>query len=299
MLFKYCSFRRAFEILKSQRIRLTQSGDFNDPFELHPEFQLMSQEDIAALPPALDEQGNVIPGMRQLTPAAMNQMIEAAIPQINHLSYINNKNPQDSFVIDNNEVGRRYYNDNYGILSLTETPDNLLMWAHYGDSHKGVVLGFDVSHPFFQGAEIVSGLSRLSKVEYNQKRPVLSLITRDQPKVFLRKSTEWSYEKEWRLIRPLSEAVEHKLRENLAPICIFDLPHDVIKVVITGSQMITREHQEICNYVRENIKITNIKIHHTILSRELYKVEIHPALTEENQSTRMQLRIMSAKPNDV
>jgi len=30
-----------------------------------------------------------------------------------------------------------------GVLSLTEVPDSLLMWAHYGDSHKGFCIEYD------------------------------------------------------------------------------------------------------------------------------------------------------------
>lgn len=33
---------------------------------------------------------------------------------------------------------------NFGVLSLTRNPLNALMWSHYGDDHRGVVLGFDV-----------------------------------------------------------------------------------------------------------------------------------------------------------
>jgi hypothetical protein len=32
---------------------------------------------------------------------------------------------------------------NTGILSLTRTPTNPLMWAHYADKHRGIVIGID------------------------------------------------------------------------------------------------------------------------------------------------------------
>jgi Protein of unknown function (DUF2971) len=280
MLFKYCSFARAIDILKSKRIRFTQPSDFNDPFELHPEFQLMSQEDIADLPPALDKKGQTIPSMRQLTPEAMHRMFGAIIPYITQMAPIYQKYPGAAFAIDNNAVGRSHYDSNFGILSLTEAPDNLLMWAHYGDSHKGIVLGFDESHSFFQGSEIVAGLERLSKVEYNQKRPVLSPSTRDNPKLFLRKSTEWAYEREWRLIRPLNESVDVISRDNLMPLFLFEIPHDSIKHIIIGSQVNQIDQQEIVKYIDSIHSLTHIKIHYMILSRELYKIEIHPVITE-------------------
>lgn len=39
------------------------------------------------------------------------------------------------------------------ILSLTRTPYNPLMWAHYGEEHRGFVIGYDVSGDFFQSCE--------------------------------------------------------------------------------------------------------------------------------------------------
>ncbi len=299
MLFKYFSFARALDILRFQKIRLTQPSDFNDPFEMYPEFQLMSQEDIAELPPALDEQGNVVPGMRQLTPEALNRMMAAVHPHLVRMAPIHQQHPGATFAIDNNAVGREYYDQRFGVLSLTETPDNLLMWSHYGDNHKGVVLGFDETHPFFLGAEIVAGLSRLNRVEYNQRRPVLSVTTRDNPKIFLRKSTEWAYEKEWRLIRPLSEATDTQPRENLIPVCLFEVPQDAVKLVITGSQMIQNEYQELCNYCATTPTLAHTRIHHILLSKEHYVLEVHPALTEEEQMKQLQGKVMSAKPFEV
>ena len=296
MLFKYCSFSRATDILRTKRIRFTQPSDFNDPFELHPEFQLMSQEDISELPLALDEQGKIIPGAHQLTPAAISRVLAAASPHLAKTATIHHQYPRATFAVDNNAVGRDYYDRNFGILSLTETPDNLLMWSHYGDSHKGVVLGFDDAHSFFRGAEIVPGLSRLNSVEYNQKRPVLSPSTQNNPKVFLMKSPEWAYEREWRLVRPLVEAVDTLPREGHIPLCLFEVPLDVVKVIITGSQMIPSEYQELCNFCAATPTLAHTRVHHILLSKEHYELEVHPALTEEEQTKRKQGRIISAKP---
>lgn len=299
MLFKYCSFARAIDILRTERIRLTQPSDFNDPFEIHPEFQLMSKEDIAELPLALDEEGNAIPGTHQLTPAALERIFSAILPQLAKMAPDQQQTPGAMFAIDNNTVGRSYYDANFGVLSLTETPDNLLMWSHYGDSHKGVVLGFDESHPFFQGDEVVSGLSRLNKVEYSQKRPILSISTQNNPKVFLRKSVDWSYEREWRLIRPLTEAASMISREGLSPLCLFEIPHGAIKTVVTGSQITPNEYREICDYCAMTPSLAHVQVRHILLSKEQYELEVHPALTEEEHTKRMNGRTVSAKNFDV
>jgi hypothetical protein len=49
------------------------------------------------------------------------------------------------------------FDNNFGVLSLTRNPSNLLMWAHYADQHKGVVVGIDVSNPiFFENGVIIN-----------------------------------------------------------------------------------------------------------------------------------------------
>lgn len=299
MLFKYASYSRALEILTTRKVRLTQPSDFNDPFELHPQFQLMSKEDIEALPPAIDEEGKTVPGSRQLTAEAMQRMIEAAQPLFTNMMGTLPNSPGTASMIDNNAIGRHYYDQRFGIFSLSETHNNLLMWAHYADNHKGVVIGFDEEHPFFNGTEIAHSTPRLNRVEYNPKRPVLSLTTRNTPQVFLRKSPEWSYEREWRLIRPLTEASEEKPRQGLAPVFIFDIPVDAIKMVITGAMMASDEYQSICRYCTSTVDFRNTSLHHMKLSDEHYSLDTLPPLTEDERQRLMTRKICSAKPFDI
>ena len=44
---------------------------------------------------------------------------------------------------------QEYLINNIGIFSLSKVPDNILMWSHYADSHKGIVLEFDSNHAYF------------------------------------------------------------------------------------------------------------------------------------------------------
>lgn len=40
--------------------------------------------------------------------------------------------------------------DAVGVLSFTEDYTSSLMWAHYADQHRGIVLEFDYDKPLFQ-----------------------------------------------------------------------------------------------------------------------------------------------------
>lgn len=136
----------------------------------------------------------------------------------------------------------------YGFVSLTETWDSLLMWAHYSDSHRGYCLEFsltaaDWKHDFMP-----------FKVDYGLKRPRIptSLALKSPSRLseaerrqlvqsmFLTKSNEWSYEREWRL---MAERSNSKL--NIRP--------DAITAVILGASMSANDRRFIAHTVNQRI----------------------------------------------
>lgn len=98
----------------------------------------------------------------------------------------------------------------FGIISFTETRDNLLMWSHYGDQHKGVAIEYDINHDFFKKSFISTqnpfeGV--ISRVLYRKERFYeLSDKKIPQLELFFHKSDEWEYEKEHRLLLSLDQA---------------------------------------------------------------------------------------------
>jgi len=94
-----------------------------------------------------------------------------------------------------------------GVICMSKGWESPLMWAHYADSHKGIVLGFDVPDEAFY------------KVCYVKKRPtlrdmrlnILGDITPDDMKRLIRtKAAGWAYEQEYRSYRALNDGVEIK-----------------------------------------------------------------------------------------
>lgn len=85
--------------------------------------------------------------------------------------------------------------DKVGILSLTENPDDLLMWAHYANGHRGLCLEFATSIEEFFG--------RAQPVVYSDERSIFDPRepeTNQVEKVVLTKSEHWTYELEWRIV---------------------------------------------------------------------------------------------------
>lgn len=87
--------------------------------------------------------------------------------------------------------------DGAGILSLSKVRDDILMWAHYADSHKGLCFEFD-------GSTNCNFFGEAQPVIYGEYRPIP--LDEDSGKqmerVILTKSPHWSYEQELRIVRP-------------------------------------------------------------------------------------------------
>lgn len=93
-----------------------------------------------------------------------------------------------------------------GITCLSEVPDSLLMWSHYANNHRGFCVSYNLL--------ALNQKLQFSAVPvlYTQDRVCLHSISLDQDKLsketmslFIKsitsKSTDWSYEKEWRIIQ--------------------------------------------------------------------------------------------------
>ncbi|MBN3348292.1 hypothetical protein CF050_15760 [Clostridium botulinum] len=90
------------------------------------------------------------------------------------------------------------FRDHICICSLSEVNDSLLMWSHYTNSHSGFCIEYDFT-------QINNVCSELHPVFYDNKiidiTQYYKYKNQDLFKVaILNKSTEWSYENEWRIV---------------------------------------------------------------------------------------------------
>lgn len=117
--------------------------------------------------------------------------------------------------------------DSYAIVSLSETPRNLLMWAHYSNEHKGICIGFKKN--FLESlpdnkCKTTFGVESYQpvKVNYDNLRPqniTEEIPAKNEIKKHLQlqlttKSDDWMYEKEHRCIIPMGWADEMNVRKD-------------------------------------------------------------------------------------
>ncbi len=104
-----------------------------------------------------------------------------------------------------------------GVVSLTETPRNLLMWSHYANNHKGICIGYRsdfLDHHKTREHQFLPTEFTPIKVNYDDSRydkhtenldftEVVKIRKEILKRSLLKKSNDWIYEKEFRSIIPL------------------------------------------------------------------------------------------------
>lgn len=118
--------------------------------------------------------------------------------------------------------------EKYRICSFSAVNDNPLLWSHYADSHQGFCLIFDADNEEFGSA---------MEVRYQDEYPVVDYIEEDEFEVMKNsgfvKFTDWSYEKEFRLVSAEPNFVNVlKVINN-----IWEFPQEMLIGVIFGYKM--------------------------------------------------------------
>ena len=236
VLYKYLPPAR-LDVLEKRRIRFTQPGDFNDPFEFRPCIQSAAAQDHlreyveANFDQILDRELEQYPLLSDLVPKAkMKELLSPLKSRVPELFQLLEPHflPKVSLAIEG------ALNQNVGVLCLSEIRDSALMWGHYTDNHQGFVIGFDSTHSYFskrRSAEDEFGFLR--QVDYRRERPKVTLSDTSSPAWFQTKCLEWAYEKEWRIVRVLFEA-DGRIDGARYPICLFDFPADAVVEIIIG-----------------------------------------------------------------
>lgn len=89
-----------------------------------------------------------------------------------------------------------------GIVCMSATWREPLLWGHYADKHKGICLGFDVKDSLWEEISYVDERPKLSDFG---KDAISELTADDVKKISTTKFANWSYEREYRRFIDLSK----------------------------------------------------------------------------------------------
>lgn len=123
---------------------------------------------------------------------------------------------------------RKDINNRFGILSLTSKNDNLLMWSHYADSHRGYCVGMN-KYTLYKscGGTFIPAI-------YNDQIPYIPLFdtsSQTLTPLLATKSRVWEYEDEYRIIK-----------SNGSKVAV-EIPPEAIMEIVLGCNM-AEEHKD-------------------------------------------------------
>ena len=163
-------------------------------------------------------------------------------------------------------------NANVGILSLTEVPDNAVMWAHYADNHRGMLLGFDQTHAFFNRRRSQSDeFYHLRRVVYSNVAPAASLLELDGDAIFVAKGEQWAYEREWRMLAPLKDATR-SVPISGDVVYLYAFPLDALSCVVLGASATSTLEVSVENALHRTL--SDVKMSRATLDLDNQRVQI-------------------------
>lgn len=202
----YCYHRiddkgHTLDILRNKELYFANCNQFNDPFDckIYP-----SQFDIDFIVERADEKFF----SKDFTREDLHKLMEdnEDMPTLIKIA-------QDKALIG------------IGIKCLTPKPDNLLMWAHYADNHRGVCFEFDITqdHELFDN---------IFPIIYSDFIPSVNLSNReDIPKIYSTKSKHWEYEEEVRVMKGESRTYKYNPRALRSIICGCNMNKEKIDMI--------------------------------------------------------------------
>ena len=246
VVYKYMPFREEF--FENRWLRFTPRLYLNDPFEVRPSFSQHA------------EYAHKVNGY--------GESVKSVIEEMERNQYLVLK----GMAIQDFDI--------YGILSLTERNDNLLMWAHYAESHTGMVIGLDPSHDFFDGTKsekeyvrsaVNEHIGVLKKVKYSAKRKVKA---DDLNEYFFLKSNDWWTEREHRYVLPIAEADEIKKKDEREVMAFYQVPSEAITSVIFGLKCPDQKVRGTVGFLKLRKEYKHVKLYKAKMCNESYDLKI-------------------------
>ena len=246
ILYKYRSFQNHYHLgaLKERVLYFASPADFNDPFDsvVAPDLSGSAENHLRS---AYATVNKAFPGVGRREQRRRARARVKAARSDPHFA--------EDFIPDYEQSVQQQF----GVFCLAKHPNNILMWSHYGDHHRGFCIGFDVGKLWLSvlrefklnmlikesGLESSAGVIDLHKVRYNSDVPIFEWFKIKEREAWIRQYEEllvtkadlWAYEQEYRLV--WQRGVARKLT----------IPADAIVKVVYGCRSSEEDRQRLAD----------------------------------------------------
>ena len=219
-LYKYRTFSsRALSMLANNELYFAVSDSFNDPFDCRARREYEFKDD-----------NDFVTKWTPLEASHQNISVKEAFQYLKEV--VADKNLKEEYIARKSNEFQKTVLQSFGVCSFSEVRDDILMWSHYSDGHKGFCIKFNRAPD--------NMLAEAKPVDYPKSNefPYINYWlgkTQEQvdevETIVLTKSRHWDYEEEWRLIAaPDNLKPDYKGHE-------IEYPDNMLSGIIFGSRM--------------------------------------------------------------
>lgn len=158
---------------------------------------------------------------------------------------------------------------NFGILSLSETPTDSLLWGCYGDGGYDSLIRFNSRHEWFWAQQNEEDDFRhLRQVAYVAARAPKYVIEIKGTDALYSKGIEWEHEREWRIIRNFNF---NDAAQKVGPdqygrdVLLFSIPPDCIHGIVIGYRARSEAASKLREIVARNPALSHIQFERAVI----------------------------------
>lgn len=239
-LFKYCQLStRSLYSLSEERLWYPSALAFNDPFDCSViDFAHKFQTELDGARRKIIQRPKM-PKSNDPSEALITKRIRKI-----HKEFFLKESAKDHELLSKISSAQQLFQKiahNFGILCLSETPKNILMWSHYAQNHTGLCMEFERTPENKLGVEA-------SPVQY-----VRSRLTGSDSGLIFEKHVGWKYEREWRVLEKKANQLYPFPGKLLSVIC-------GAKMTEENRILIQRLIQSKNNFANCNVKIIDAEM---------------------------------------
>lgn len=271
--FKYMSHDTALQVINTKSFRWSSPTKFNDPFDHQTGFVLdIEPQHFANLLTVSAERiifGDVEPLANppsQLTMVFLSlRSLKDQLPRQEVVENLRQDSLKSAQLMQENigELNAKLQEHlcHSRVFSVSELHDNVVMWSHYAEEHRGVVF------KLLCDDRLDNRLLAAQKVQYTDRflsfpsaEAYAKHLTGEEPldlvpliwQLAFTKHTDWSYEKEWRVHIPWLN------QPSTEDYTILNENPEIFEAVYLGCRMLPDDVLLIINAVRQHLPSTRV-----------------------------------------
>lgn len=260
-VFKYCD-AYGVEILRDLELKITPPNQFNDPFEFSPRVICSSPtRKVKRILKNKDELREMFLEDKRIGDFKGNfrqfrERIRKARPNL--LAAVKPTMPDANAKLQAKYL--KIASTHLGVLCMSQKPSSIIMWGHYSDKHRGLVIAFDNSWNGFRAAK---GLRRVNyvceRVLYDSSWVHGGLEEQSYTdRLFFNKNIEWDYEEELRQVFLLRGLKRRPLADKNTGYFL-PIPPEIVLSVSLGTRC-SAELEEKVRFALRDPRLTHVKL---------------------------------------